>query len=124
MENNLRELGLLLETKDKEWNTHPLIREHFGKQFQIKHPIEWQKSHRVLFKYFQTSADKNVLRRAVHHGCLAENYPEALQVFRENILENHNIISSFGKKENHNANLATLSTFFISWAKPRAILSK
>lgn len=94
----LEQYGLLTPnrirgTARSSWDTHPIIREHFRERLRDDAQA-WQDAHEVLFRYFQEVADPMPdtllglapLYRAVHHGCLAGKYREALEVYRKRIL--------------------------------------
>jgi len=76
-----------------QWDCHPLIRENFRNMLR-KDADAWHEAHQVLFDYFQKVAEPQPsslsglipLYRAVHHGCLAQDYTDALSVYRHRIL--------------------------------------
>jgi len=105
----LESLGLLNsrgETTRKHWDCHPLIREHFRDKFRQDAPEHWRQAHRVLFDYFaslptnelpKTREELIPLYRAVHHGCLAHAYHEALELYRSRIIQGDD--KSYGANE-------------------------
>jgi len=128
---HLRKLELLSEDKapsslliggqwKSNYDTHPLIRNYLGKQLQKQQPEAWQQAHQVLFEHFQTIPDKEQpntleelepLYRAVHHGCLAEEYQKSLNLYRQRIARDTKYYS--GKQLGaYASNLAAMSDFF------------
>lgn len=95
----LEQLGLLHPAPSQPrtvWDCHTLIREYFRTSFKEDSPGLWRQAHGVLFDYLQgvprdyqpsTKTELMPLYRAVHHGCLAERYSEALKVYRERIMQ-------------------------------------
>lgn len=94
---HLRKLGLLLEEKHApgvvHWDTHPLLRSYFGQTLCEQHPEQWQQAQHILFEHFQAMPDVEnpslidlePLYRAVHHGCLAGLYTQALNLYQQRI---------------------------------------
>jgi tetratricopeptide (TPR) repeat protein len=113
------------------WDCHPLVREYFRKALREQHPVEWMDAHEVLFAYFRDSAPDRPndarqmlpLYRAIHHGCEAHRFVEALNVYRGRMLHG----DAEGYATNFlglvNEDVAALSRFFRVRADPRDSLS-
>jgi hypothetical protein len=93
--NQLQHLGLLLATTTAKWDTHPLIRHYFRKQFRQTDEDAWQQAHTVLAEYFHTQATQNdinslaksnSLYRAVYHALLAGQYQTAWQLYQQQVV--------------------------------------
>jgi tetratricopeptide (TPR) repeat protein len=60
-------------------DAHPLVREHFGERFRLRHPEAFRAAHEWLYDHFRgraevlpsTIAELGPLYAAVTHGCLA-----------------------------------------------------
>jgi len=124
----LRKTGLLLETKEQSYDTHPLIRNYFGEQFKKQNLSAWKQAHLVLFEYFQSVPDKKLpdtlqelepLYQAVKHGCLAGEYFKALSdVYRDRILRGDEGYSTF-KLGAYAQDLTAIAGFFPEgWEQP------
>lgn len=115
-----------------QWDTHPLIRQFFSRQFQHQHPQAFQQAHHVLFDYYQTVPEKyqpdtleelEPLYRAVAHGCLAGEYQKAQYktlygVYLERIRRG-NEHYSIHKLGAYSQDLIALSAFFPQgWSQP------
>ncbi len=93
----LEQVGLLtrVEGDRVEWDCHPLVRERFREDFRKNAPEHWRQAHRVLFDYFprqakdpaRTRKELIPLYRAIHHGCLAGAFAEALQGYMDRIMQ-------------------------------------
>ncbi len=95
-------------------DTHPLIREHFGKQLREQQPDAWRAAHRQLYEHLcATTTDKKPnptledlqpLYQAVAHGCQAGLQQEACdKVYFQRILrrnENYSVrkLGAFGSE--------------------------
>ena len=119
--------GLLAEKKkgsttwrEREWDTHSLVREWFGGRFRNERVDDWKKAHRLLFEYFKKES-QNVpspslkelepLYRAVYHGCAAGAYRDAFQVYwvsihREELAYSTNTLGAYAQ------DLTVLNGFF------------
>ena len=97
VEQRLEKSGLLLGKKGTferlEWDTHPIIRAYFREKFKENYPEAFKQSHRVLFEFYQktekefpdTLEEMLPLYRAVVHGCLAEKYQQAVEIYYDRI---------------------------------------
>ncbi|HKV10226.1 MAG TPA: ATP-binding protein [Thermoanaerobaculia bacterium] len=96
--NRLRDLKLIdfseLE-KAPALDTHPLLREYFAEQVQMRFPAAWQAGHRRLFEHLSGTAPYwpegieglQPLYQAVSHGCLAGLEQQAcFNIYHERIL--------------------------------------
>ncbi len=111
-------------------DAHPLIREHFSERLRVRNKMAWRTGHRQLFEYLQTTSEAfpatmeqlTRLFQAVVHGCYAEQYEDALQVFRERIRREHHNLSVW-RYAAYSADLAALGGFFDSrWTQPKLAL--
>jgi len=135
MLSDLQEIGLLLETDEESYDTHPLIRSYFGENLKEQNPSAWQQAHLVLFEFFQTVPAKEQpdtleelepLYRAVVHGCLAGEFQKALEdVYIERILrwkdKNKGYLEfySYNQLGSYAQDLTAIATFFPEgWDKP------
>ena len=129
MQEDLKSAGLLLiDEQENRWDTHPLVRDYFGKKLKDENPEEFRQSHQVLFEYFQTVPEDDQpdtlekldpLYRAVHHGCRAGEYEKALyDVYFKRIRRGGEHYST-QKLGAYSSDLAALSGFFPDgWLKP------
>lgn len=98
LEKRLEKYGLLIPQTEpvltrSKWDCHQLIREHFRRKLS-RNEVDWWDAHGILFQYFQDRASYQPstreglrpLYRAVHHGCLAHRFKDALQVYKQRIL--------------------------------------
>ena len=134
--NELREQHLLnSENPDHPGtlDTHPLVREYFGKQLAQQHPDAWQQAHRQLYEYFKgvpkkdqpgSLSEMEPLFAAIAHGCAAGMHQEVLnevywpRVRRKSDNYLCNQLGAFG------ADLAALAHFFEHhWHTPVAGLT-
>lgn len=131
VDQRLEKSGLLLGKKGSferlEWDTHPIIREYFGRKFKEDYPDDFRQAHLVLFGFYQKIPEKKLpdtleemlpLYRAVVHGCLAGEYQKALNdVYNQRIKrgdQNYSIYK-FGA---YSQDLTALSAFFPqNWSK-------
>ena len=134
----------LINSQDnKSIDTHPLIRDYFGRKFKQNFSVIWREAHCLLYQYYnyelkprielpENLTDMNPLFLAVSHACQGGMYKDALdQVHAPRIQrEEANFIGNVLCA--HGANLAVLSNFFERcWDKPapsleirdRAVLS-
>lgn len=86
----LRRLGLLNTPNPEQsdnLDTHPLVRQYFGKRLAELHPSTWQQAHKCLYEYFKSIPEKEQpdtleemepLFAAVRHGCSAGMYQEVI----------------------------------------------
>jgi len=88
---DLREQNLL-NTPNTDYpdnlDSHPLIREYFGRQLQSQQPEAWQQAHARLYEYYKalprkefpdTLEEMKPLFSAVVHGCIAGLEQKALK---------------------------------------------
>ncbi|HLC15269.1 MAG TPA: hypothetical protein VJL89_03475 [Thermodesulfovibrionia bacterium] len=88
-----------IRIKPREWDCNPLIREYFRKTLA---PSDRYQAHKVLFEFFKKEAPdkpRNLqelinLYRAVHHGCSARMYKNALKLYRERIMQGEGAYST------------------------------
>jgi tetratricopeptide (TPR) repeat protein len=82
----LTECGLLHVQEDQSVDSHPLIREYFGKQLRDMLPNAWRKAHARLYRHLKdttkdkkepTIEDLQPLYQAVSHGCRAGLHQQA-----------------------------------------------
>lgn len=109
LEKQLEKSGLLLGKKGSfgrlEWDTHPIIRTYFGVNFKNNSLEEFKQAHLVLFNYYKKLPEKKLpdtfkemipLFQAMVHGCLAEEYRQALfEVFDSRIQRSNEFYSSY-----------------------------
>ncbi|WP_417915801.1 hypothetical protein [Candidatus Electronema sp. JC] len=85
----LRKQGLLNTVRpDQPQNldTHPLVRQYFGKRLAELHPESWRQAHVRLYEHFKAAAkelpdtleEMEPLFAAVRHGCAAGMHQQAL----------------------------------------------
>ncbi len=130
LEQHLEKSGVLLAGNNifnrLEWDTHPIIRNYFGRKFKEDYPEAFKQAHLVLFNYYQRLPNKELpdtleemlpLYRAVVHGCLAEEYQLALdEVYYKRIFRNHNY--SQNKLGAYSQDLSAIAEFFpLGWEK-------
>lgn len=126
----LRRAKLLTERGDRGsgvLDTHPLIREHFGRQLKQGRPEAWREGNKRLYQHLKrttpmypmTLAEMAPLYAAVAHGCEANMHQEALnEVYRARILRDPKFFST-SKLGAFSAELATLANFFEQlWLRP------
>ena len=109
-------------------DTHPLVREHFGKQLKQEYPAAWREGNNRLYEYYKASAkefpdtlqEMAPLFAAVLHGCQAGRHQEALvEVYWRRILRGRDQSFSLKYLGAFGATLACLSGFFDStWRHP------
>lgn len=101
-------------------DTHPLVREYFGRQVRERHPEAWREGHRRLYDHLRVAApefpetleDMMPLVAAVSHGCYAGKQSEVfVELYRRRIHRGSDYYSlhrlgAFG------ADLTALSCFF------------
>ncbi len=125
VEQRLEKSGLLLGKKGSferlEWDTHPIIREYFGRKFKEDYPDAFREAHFILFDYYQKLPEKELpdtleemqpLYRAVVHGCLAGELKKALDdVYKARIFrgDQHYSTQRLGA---YSYDLIALSAFF------------
>jgi hypothetical protein len=100
--------------------THPLVREYFGRHFHSARPSAWRTGNSQLFDYYaalaptlpETLEAMEPLFRAVGHGCRAGRAREAfLKVYLPRIMRGSDIFAA--RKLNALTSLiATLTSFF------------
>lgn len=97
----LEQIGLLTKSDEPRqvWDCHPLVREHFRENLQEgakEARDDWRQAHQVLFEYFRDQPverepkkrdDLLPLYRAIHHGCLAEQFSGALGVYKQRVMQ-------------------------------------
>jgi tetratricopeptide (TPR) repeat protein len=90
---SLRDVGLLVavasDTGPEELDAHPLVREHFGAQVKNNSLDAWRAGHGRLYDHLESTAkplpgtddEMAPLLSAVVHGCRAERYQEAIDLY-------------------------------------------
>uniref|UniRef100_UPI003AA836AA hypothetical protein n=1 Tax=Candidatus Electronema sp. JM TaxID=3401571 RepID=UPI003AA836AA len=131
----LRKQGLLNTVRpDQPQNldTHPLVRQYFGKRLAELHPESWRQAHVRLYEHFKAAAkalpdtleEMEPLFAAVRHGCAAGMHQQTLEeVYWPRIqrAENNHLCQKIGA---FSANLAVLTHFFSEpWRMPAAGLT-
>lgn len=115
-------------------DAHPLVREYFGKHFQLDDPDLWQAAHSQLYEYYKSLPEKELpdtleemepLFLAVAHGCKASMEAESFseiywkRVLRENEAYTVDKLGAFMD------DLSTLSNYFDrTWDRPATILTR
>ena len=119
----LSRAGLLAEQDPNDpdtLDTHPLVREHFGKQLREAHPDAWREGNNRLYEHYkqvapelpETLEEMAPLFAAVAHGCAAGRHQEALyEVFVPRIQRGNEAFST-KKLGVIGAGLAALSGYF------------
>lgn len=85
----LRKQGLLNTARPEQpqnLDTHPLVRQYFGKRLAELHPESWRQAHVRLYEHFKAAAkempatleEMEPLFAAVRHGCAAGMHQQAL----------------------------------------------
>ncbi len=78
------------------WNCHPLVREHYRDKLK-EDDKKWVNANQILMKFFENffhnpvrlpqNRDEFVhFYRAIHHGCLAGQFTEALRIYDKYII--------------------------------------
>jgi tetratricopeptide (TPR) repeat protein len=131
----LRKQGLLNTVRPEQpqnLDTHPLVRQYFGKRLSELHPESWQQAHVRLYEHFKAAAkelpdtleEMEPLFAAVRHGCAAGMHQQALdEVYWPRILreDEHYLPSKLGAFA---ADLAVVTHFFAEpWRTPAAGLT-
>ena len=115
-------------------DTHPLIREYFGKQLKYTAPKAWQQAHRLLYDYYKDLPEKQQpdtleemqpLFAAIAHGCAAGMHQQAIyDVYYHRIQRDNKINYLCNKLGAFGSDLSTLSHFFSQhWHTPAAELT-
>ncbi|MGX9728786.1 MAG: hypothetical protein ACTFAK_16180 [Candidatus Electronema sp. VV] len=131
----LRKQGLLNNIRPEQpqnLDTHPLVRQYFGKRLSALHPESWRQAHVRLYEHFKAAAkelpdtleEMEPLFAAVRHGCAAGMHQQALdEVYWPRIQRagDYYLRSKFGAFA---ADLAVLAHFFaVPWSMPVAGLT-
>ncbi len=130
---NLGECGIISVYADQSAiDSHPLVREYFGKQLRGGSPDAWREAHRRLYEHLTQSTEQQPdtlaglqpLYQAVAHGCQAGMHQEACdKVYTDRILRGTDFTGGFYSTKNLGAfgsDLAALACFF---ERPWTILS-
>lgn len=115
----LRQSGLLIRS-EACYDCHSLIRREAAKRFSKNHPNEFRQAHEVLFEYFRQAAPcefpkdlqgMEPLYRAIEHGCLAQRFEEALEIYWDRISRKRQF---FSQKQlgAYSSDLFAISQFF------------
>ncbi len=109
---------------------HPIIREFFGEDLRINHPLAWKEGHRRLYLYYSNLAkpepltieEMTPLLAAISHGCKAGQHDEVFHaVYRKRV--NRDKLFLRDKLGAVGSDLASLSQFFeIPWRRPEPSL--
>jgi len=113
-----------------ELDTHPLVREHFGRQVRMKTPDAWREGNDRLYEYFKLSTkelpdtiqEMEPLFRAVTYGCRAGRHRDALhEIYLTRIMRGEQSFAA-RKLGAHGALLSVLVSFVEDgdWSKPVA----
>lgn len=131
----LRKQGLLNSVRPEQpqnLDTHPLVRQYFGKRLSELHPESWRQAHVRLYEHFKAAAkelpdtleEMEPLFAAVRHGCAAGMHQQALdEVYWPRIKrqDEHYLTKKLGAFA---ADLAVLAHFFaVPWSMPAAGLT-
>ena len=131
----LRKQGLLNNIRPEQpqnLDTHPLVRQYFGRRLAALHPESWRQAHVRLYEHFKAAAkelpdtleEMEPLFAAVRHGCAAGMHQEALnEVYWPRIKRKneHYLTKKLGAFA---ADLAVVAHFFaVPWSMPAAELT-
>ncbi|CAK8719166.1 MAG: hypothetical protein CDV28_1266 [Candidatus Electronema aureum] len=131
----LRKQGLLNKIRPEQpqnLDTHPLVRQYFGKRLSALHPESWRQAHVRLYEHFKAAAkelpdtleEMEPLFAAVRHGCAAgmrQNALDEVYWLRIKRQKEHYLTSKLGAFA---ADLAVVSYFFaVPWSMPAAELT-
>lgn len=131
----LRKQGLLNSVRPEQpqnLDTHPLVRQYFGKRLAELHPESWRQAHVRLYEHFKAAAkelpdtleEMEPLFAAVRHGCAAGMHQQALdEVYWPKVQrsEDNYLCSKLGAFA---ADLAVVAHFFAApWSMPAAGLT-
>ncbi len=131
----LRKQGLLNTARPEQpqnLDTHPLVRQYFGKRLSELRPESWRQAHVRLYEHFKAAAkerpdtleEMEPLFAAVRHGCAAGMHQKAAEeVYWPRIKrqDEHYLTRKFGAFA---ADLAVLAHFFaVPWSMPAAELT-
>jgi tetratricopeptide (TPR) repeat protein len=131
----LRKQGLLNNIRPAQpqnLDTHPLVRQYFGKRLSELHPESWQQAHVRLYEHFKAAAkelpdtleEMEPLFAAVRHGCAAGMHRQTLkEVYWSRILrkDEHYLPYKIGAFA---SDLAVMAHFFaVPWSMPAAGLT-
>ncbi|MCB1905755.1 MAG: toll/interleukin-1 receptor domain-containing protein [Rhodocyclaceae bacterium] len=115
-------------------DTHPLVREHFGEEFETRFAGAWREAHGRLFDHYRQLPDKEYpdtlqemipLYRAVAHGCKAGRHQQAYSDVHFRRIRRGNEYFSVDSLGAWGEQLASLSHFFErAWDQPVASLSE
>ncbi len=119
--------------EEQKLDTHPLVRQYFGRRLAELHPESWRQAHLQLYEYFKALPEKELpdtleemepLFAAVRHGSAAGLHKKAMEeVYWPKILRQnkHYIAYKFGAFA---ADLAVVAHFFaVPWHTPAAGLT-
>jgi hypothetical protein len=131
----LRKQGLLNNIRPEQpqnLDTHPLVRQYFGKRLSELHPESWRQAHVRLYEHFKAAAkelpdtleEMEPLFAAVRHGCAAGMHQKALdEVYWPRIRRKKDMYLC-KKLGAFSAELAVLAHFFaVPWHTPAAELT-
>lgn len=123
---HLSSSGLLIY-EDDYYDTHALIRKYFATQFRKDQRENFIQAQRILFDYFKNVPQEELpsdmdslepLYRAIYHGCMADEYCAAFNIFWDRISRQ---TTFFSQKQlgAHSSDLFAISQFFPDgWDNP------
>ncbi|MBI4658642.1 MAG: toll/interleukin-1 receptor domain-containing protein [Verrucomicrobia bacterium] len=112
-------------------DAHPLVREFFVKRIQEANGIAWKTAHARLFEHLQDCAPYwpqglegvGLLYQSVAHGCQAELFDEALEVYKLRVKRERQNFST-ARLGAFSSDLAALACFFDApWSQPQRKLT-
>lgn len=122
---DLREKHRLLSIQENRLDlldSHPLIREYFGKRLREERPDAWRQAHTRLYEYYKTVPKKEFpdtleemqpLFNAVAHGCAAGLHQKTIdEVYFPRIRRNPEIAYILRKLGAFSDDLAVLNNYF------------
>ncbi len=131
----LRKQGLLNTVRPEQpqnLDTHPLVRQYFGRRLSELHPESWQQAHVRLYEHFEAAAkvqpdtleEMEPLFAAVRHGCAAGMHRKALVDVYELRIRRWKDNYLCNKLCAFTAELAVVAHFFaVPWHTPAAGLT-
>jgi tetratricopeptide (TPR) repeat protein len=129
----LKRSKLLSEETPDALDAHPLVREHFGARLKAERPKAWRAGHARLYEHLRddarelpdTLAEMAPLFQAMHHGCQAQRYDEAVHAVYWARIQRGEMSYASKKLGAIGAELAALAGLFdLPWTKPVATLAE
>ncbi|UCC67611.1 MAG: hypothetical protein JSV79_10890, partial [Armatimonadota bacterium] len=131
----LRKWRLLAQPRgqdDGSLDAHPLVREYFGPKLERESPEGFRQAHSRLYEHLRDTAkqlpdtleEMEPLFQAVHHGCRATRYEEALgELYRDRVQRGSEMFN-WCQLGGFSADATVLSAFFQDpWGDPSPHLS-